>query len=285
MNPQLVLLAESAEPGSGFSLLPLAAVGAASLFSVVASRRLVERRAEQEKGRILRSLGLKGAVVHGDVNVRYESDVAHEESEHVSAPTEASEQSGLQSKENSSDGRMSHPIDQGRFSALLIDYYSYGLSQAKLHSQVSLIMTVLGGIILLGGIFLAIFGSVRSEVDYAAVSTSVSGILTAASASLWHRQANRALEHMEGQTRFLREDMRRDAEVQRALDLLEQVDDSRVKNRLQASLILKFTGAASYGPGDVVDGGLGEDSTKSEASTGGNNGQVLKKNVRGEQGT
>jgi hypothetical protein len=60
---------------------------------------------------------------------------------------------------------------------------------------------------------------------------------------LFHQQANRALKHMQEQTNNLRQDMKAERDADVAVRLLETVKDDGLRGRLQAALILRFSGA------------------------------------------
>ncbi|WP_369265159.1 hypothetical protein [Streptomyces sp. R35] len=136
----------------------------------------------------------------------------------------------------------SHAVDR-RFSKLLIEYYAYGLTQARRSFSVSLMCSVLGGLVLIAGVAMAIFKADSSGDQYASVVASVAGLLTAAIGTLFHRRADQALKHMESQTQSLRQDMKVERDASEAVRLLEEVDDPALKAHLQAALILKFSAA------------------------------------------
>ncbi|MEU3876017.1 MULTISPECIES: hypothetical protein [Streptomyces] len=134
--------------------------------------------------------------------------------------------------------------DTHRFAALLIEYYAYGLIQARRTFGVSLACSVLGGLVLMAGVALAIFKAGGSDgQQYASVVASVAGVLTTAIGTLFHRRADRALKHMESQTQLLRQDMKVERDAGEAVRLLGEVDDPALKAQLQAALILKFSAA------------------------------------------
>ncbi|MEV6742681.1 hypothetical protein AB0N14_39860 [Streptomyces sp. NPDC051104] len=126
---------------------------------------------------------------------------------------------------------------------MLIEYYAYGLTQARRSFSVSLSCSVLGGLVLIAGVALAIFNANTSGAQYASVVASVAGFLTAAIGSLFHRRADLALKHMESQTQSLRQDMKVERDAGEAIRLLREVTDSGLKAHLQAALILKFSAA------------------------------------------
>jgi hypothetical protein len=130
-----------------------------------------------------------------------------------------------------------------RFAVLLVDYYAYGLTQARMSFAVSLACSLLGGLVLIAGVALAIFNATTSGHLYAGVVTSVAGVLTTSIGVLFHQQANRALKHMEEQTNKLRQDMKAEQDSAVAVELLDEVADEELKARLQAALILRFSGA------------------------------------------
>ncbi|MGW6138101.1 TRADD-N-associated membrane domain-containing protein [Streptomyces sp. NPDC055140] len=135
------------------------------------------------------------------------------------------------------------PSADQKFATLLIEYYAYGLTQARRSFSVSLSCSVLGGLVLIAGVGLAIFNANTSGEQYASVVASVAGLLTAAIGSLFHRRADLALKHMESQTQSLRQDMKVERDAGEAIRLLGEVADGGLKAHLQAALILKFSSA------------------------------------------
>ncbi|WP_345113937.1 TRADD-N-associated membrane domain-containing protein [Streptomyces drozdowiczii] len=130
-----------------------------------------------------------------------------------------------------------------RFARLLIEYYAYGLTQARRSFSVSLTCSVLGGLVLLAGIGMAILRAESTGDQYASVTASVAGLLMTVIGTLFHRRADLALKHMESQTQSLRLDMKVERDAGQAIRLLEDVDDPALKAHLQAALILKFSAA------------------------------------------
>lgn len=130
-----------------------------------------------------------------------------------------------------------------RFILLLIDYYAHGLIQARRNSMASLVSAGVGITIVIAGAAFAIFSARSGTGVTAAIVVSISGALTNAIGVLFHRQANRALTHLEGQTQNLREDMRTDRETRKAINLISDVDDPELRNRLRAGVILQLAQA------------------------------------------
>lgn len=135
------------------------------------------------------------------------------------------------------------PTHQARFTVLLVDYYAYGLTQARRSFAVSLSFSFFGGLVLTAGVALAIFHANTNGEAYAAVVTSLAGVLTSSIGVLFHRQAAHALKHMEEQTNNLRQDMKTERDVDTAIELLNQVADKGLQSWLQAALVLQFTDA------------------------------------------
>ncbi|MEU7105327.1 hypothetical protein ABZ951_09800 [Streptomyces sp. NPDC046215] len=133
--------------------------------------------------------------------------------------------------------------EEQTFSVLLADYYAHGLTQAQRSSVMSLVFSAIGCLILFVGVGLAIWRSETSGDVYAAMVTNVTGLVTGVVGILFHRQARQALEHLEGQTKLLRDDMRSERGTRQAIRLVEDVADPALKARLQAALILQFTDA------------------------------------------
>ncbi|MEU2624602.1 hypothetical protein ABZ642_41930 [Streptomyces sp. NPDC007157] len=146
------------------------------------------------------------------------------------------------------------PEDQAdtRFAKLLIEYYAYGLIQARRSFSVSLSCSILGGLILIAGVGMAIFKAESTGEQYASITASVSGFLTTGIGTLFHRRADLALKHMESQTQSLRQDMKVERDAGQAIKLLEDVDDLSLRAHLQAALILKFSAAKLPDLGGVL---------------------------------
>lgn len=130
-----------------------------------------------------------------------------------------------------------------RFAKLLIEYYAYGLTQARRSFSVSLICSILGGLVLISGVGMAIFKAESTGDQYASVTASVAGLVMTVIGTLFHRRADLALKHMESQTQSLRQDMKVERDAGQAIKLLEDVMDPALKAHLQAALILKFSAA------------------------------------------
>ncbi|MFG2523138.1 hypothetical protein [Streptomyces sp. NPDC048527] len=134
-------------------------------------------------------------------------------------------------------------IDDDRFAELLIDYYAYGLTQARSSFYTSQRFAGLGTLILLFGIALAVWRSETTGDLYLGIVTSSVGAVIALIGQLFHRRADIALRHMSDQTDALRDDMRTERSTEQAILLLADVADPEVKARLQAGLIMKLAGA------------------------------------------
>ncbi|WP_371637553.1 TRADD-N-associated membrane domain-containing protein [Streptomyces zaomyceticus] len=134
-------------------------------------------------------------------------------------------------------------IDDDRFAELLIEYYAYGLTQARRSFLTSQIFSAMGAGVLIFGIALAIWRAETSGDMYAGIVTSCSGVVATIIGHLFHRRADLALAHMAKQTDALRDDMRAERDAEQAVLLLAEVEDPEVKTRLQAGLIMKLSGA------------------------------------------
>ncbi|MFD6825891.1 hypothetical protein ACFWC5_36950 [Streptomyces sp. NPDC060085] len=133
--------------------------------------------------------------------------------------------------------------DSAKFTKLLIRYYSYGLTQARASFYVSLFASIIGGAVLITGIGLAIYRADTIGDQYASIVSSVAGLLTVAIGSLFHKRADSALQHMEAQSRGLREDMKAQSDLDKAIELLTQEEDPTIRAHLRAALILKLSAA------------------------------------------
>jgi hypothetical protein len=131
----------------------------------------------------------------------------------------------------------------GDFTSVLVEYYAYGLAQARSSFVTSQWFAGAGGAILLFGVALAVWRAETSGDLYLGVVTCSVGVVVTLIGQLFHRRADIALRHMAAQTASLREDRRAAAAMQQAVGLLDEVADPEVRARLQAALIVKLSGA------------------------------------------
>ncbi|MCT2541507.1 TRADD-N-associated membrane domain-containing protein [Streptomyces atratus] len=134
-------------------------------------------------------------------------------------------------------------VDDDRFAELLVEYYAYGLTQARNSFLTSQWFAGLGATILLLGVALAIWRAETTGDLYLGIVTSSFGLVTAVIGQLFHRRADLALSHMAQQTDSLRDDMRTERSTEQAIMLLASVDDGETRTRLQAGLIMKLAGS------------------------------------------
>jgi hypothetical protein len=76
-----------------------------------------------------------------------------------------------------------------------------------------------------------------------AAITSAAGVLTSGLSQLFRGQSTKTLRHLESQAVELRKDVRARTNAGTAERLLGEIADSDLRSRLQAALILEFTGA------------------------------------------
>ncbi|THA83555.1 hypothetical protein E6U81_15405 [Streptomyces sp. A0592] len=129
------------------------------------------------------------------------------------------------------------------FTPILVEYYAYGLTQARSSFGTSQRFAGAGAAILLLGIGLAVRKAEAGGELYLGIVTSATGLVTTLIGQLFHRRADIALQHMADQTAALRDDRRAAETTQQAIGLLETVDDPELRSRLQAGLIMKLSGA------------------------------------------
>jgi hypothetical protein len=129
------------------------------------------------------------------------------------------------------------------YGQLLINDYALGLTQARLAFNVSMAFSVLGGLVLVLGVALAIFRADTGGQVAGAAITSAAGVLTSGLSQLFRGQSTRALKHLESQAVELRKDVRAQINTATAQRLLTEIADDELRSRLQAALILQFTGA------------------------------------------
>ncbi|WP_234381919.1 TRADD-N-associated membrane domain-containing protein [Streptomyces sp. XY332] len=138
-------------------------------------------------------------------------------------------------------GREGH--GDAEFTSVLVEYYAYGLTQARSSFATSQRFAAAGAAILLLGVALAVWKAESSGDLYLGVVMSSVGVVVALIGQLFHRRADIALKHMAHQTASLREDRRAAAAMQQAVELLDEVSDPVLRARLQAGLIMKLSGA------------------------------------------
>ncbi|MFJ3206018.1 hypothetical protein [Streptomyces sp. NPDC086989] len=138
-------------------------------------------------------------------------------------------------------GREGH--GDAEFTSVLVEYYAYGLTQARSSFATSQRFAGAGSAILLLGVALAVWKAESTGDLYLGVVTSSVGLVVTLVGQLFHRRADIALRHMAAQTTSLREDRRAAAAMQRAVELLDEVTDPELRARLQAGLIMKLSGA------------------------------------------
>ncbi|MFG2296920.1 hypothetical protein [Streptomyces sp. NPDC048603] len=129
------------------------------------------------------------------------------------------------------------------FTPLLVEYYAYGLTQARSSFVVSQVFAAFGAGILLLGVALAVWKAETTGDLYAGIVTSSVGVVVTLIGQLFHRRADLALRHMAEQTAALRDDRRTAETTQQAVQLLADVADPALRARLQAGLIMKLSGA------------------------------------------
>lgn len=124
-----------------------------------------------------------------------------------------------------------------------MEYYAYGLTQARSSFATSQRFAGVGAAILLFGIGLAVWKAEGGGELYLGIVTSSAGLVTTLIGQLFHRRADIALKHMAEQTASLRDDRRAAETTQQAIELLDTVEDPGLRARLQAGLIMKLSGA------------------------------------------
>jgi membrane protein implicated in regulation of membrane protease activity len=243
----------SPDPAAALALAATATATATALGAGLSAwwRRAFRRDEEKERTRLRNDvLGPAGRTEPTVINLGTDSTLHINEvitgavgakSPDASGSTDTSLDSTEETRVSQAD--ITASAHNARFALLLVDYYAYGLTQARRSFAVSLACSMLGGLVLIAGVALAIFRADTNGEVYAGVVTSVAGVLTTSIGVLFHQQANRALKHMEDQTNKLRQDMKAERDAGTAVELLEKVTDNRLRGRLQAALILRFSGA------------------------------------------
>ncbi|MEU6862902.1 hypothetical protein ABZ924_06440 [Streptomyces sp. NPDC046876] len=124
-----------------------------------------------------------------------------------------------------------------------MEYYAYGLAQARSSFAVSQLFAGVGAAVVLVGVALGVWKAESVGELYVGVVTSSVGVVVTVVGQLFHRRADVALRHMAAQTVALREDRRAAAALEQAVALLDEVADPELRARLQAGLIMKLSGS------------------------------------------
>jgi hypothetical protein len=143
------------------------------------------------------------------------------------------------------------------YDQLLVNDYALGLTQARVAFNVSMAFSILGGLVLVLGVALAIFREATGAQVAGAAITSAAGVLTSGLSQLFRGQSTKTLKHLESQAVELRKDVRARTNAGTAQSLLGEVSDPNLRSRLQAALILEFTGAKLPDLGGVPQPELG----------------------------
>ncbi|MFF4447141.1 hypothetical protein [Streptomyces sp. NPDC001502] len=168
---------------------------------------------------------------------------------HLAEPGEADRPSAVPGGGKFQDvGGIQHPAAQlgdrrDDFTPILVEYYAYGLTQARSSFATSQRFAGVGAAILLFGVGLAVWKAEGGGELYLGIVTSSAGLVTTLIGQLFHRRADIALKHMADQTASLRDDRRAAETTQQAIELLDTVEDPGLRARLQAGLIMKLSGA------------------------------------------
>ncbi|GAA3012967.1 hypothetical protein JCM13580A_38550 [Streptomyces drozdowiczii] len=134
-------------------------------------------------------------------------------------------------------------VDDDRFAELLIEYYAWGLTQARRSTALSLACSAVGVLVLVVGVGLAIWKAETTGDLYVSAVASAAGLVSTVIGQLAHRRADAAMAHMQRQTADLRQDMKRERETETAIRLTSDVEDHVLRAELQAALVLKLSGA------------------------------------------
>ncbi|MFB6617706.1 hypothetical protein ACIGFK_37435 [Streptomyces sp. NPDC085524] len=129
------------------------------------------------------------------------------------------------------------------FTPLLVEYYAYGLTQARSSFAAGQRFAGVGAVILLFGVGSAVWKAESSGDLYLGIVSGSVGLVVTLIGQLFHRRADIALRHMTDQTASLRDDRRAAETMQQAIGLLDAVEDRELRARIQAGLIMKLSGA------------------------------------------
>ncbi|MFD8632774.1 MULTISPECIES: hypothetical protein [unclassified Streptomyces] len=186
-----------------------------------------ERRREEERARLLAGLAESGAVA-GVAAVVPQARPGAPKFQDVGA---------VRSPAEPPEGR------RDEFTPLLVEYYAYGLTQARSSFAAGQRFAAGGAVILLFGVGSAVWKAESTGDLYLGIVTGSVGLVVTLIGQLFHRRADIALRHMTAQTASLRDDRRAAETMRQAIGLLDAVEDRQLRARIQAGLIMKLSGA------------------------------------------
>ncbi|MGM1057849.1 TRADD-N-associated membrane domain-containing protein [Saccharothrix sp. Mg75] len=121
-----------------------------------------------------------------------------------------------------------------RRQSFLFDFYSQAFKQAEITFRMSFIFMAIGAAVVLVGGGLALLRGGGPGLNYAALVSSVSGVIIGTCGGAFALHANRARKHLTEQAEKIEKDLQSDRRVQQTLQLIEQVDDQVLRDRLKS---------------------------------------------------
>jgi heme/copper-type cytochrome/quinol oxidase subunit 4 len=125
---------------------------------------------------------------------------------------------------------------------LVIKYYTQGYSQASVSFALSMIFAIVGFVV----VAIAVVGYIRNPEHLAgAVVTGVVGAVNEVVGFLFFKRADKGRELMMELVDRLRDDREKDRQFIGAMGILDQVDNSVIKDTLRSAILLQFSGATT----------------------------------------
>ncbi|GGP43022.1 TRADD-N-associated membrane domain-containing protein [Saccharothrix coeruleofusca] len=121
-----------------------------------------------------------------------------------------------------------------RRQSFLFNFYNQAFKQAEITFRMSLVFMGIGAIVVLAGGGLALLRGSGPGLNYAALVSSLSGAIIGTCGGAFALHANRARRHLTEQVEKIEKELQSDRRLQQTLQLIEQVDDSTLRDRLKS---------------------------------------------------
>ncbi|MEV5832216.1 hypothetical protein [Nocardia sp. NPDC052112] len=122
------------------------------------------------------------------------------------------------------------------------EFLRQALSQAENTFRISMIFMSAGAVILLIGAALALTNAGKQDGNHTPIVTSLGGVLIATCGGAFTIHANRARNHLTKQADLIYQNMQSDHTLKQALQLIDQVEDKDLRDRLKCITIVRVLG-------------------------------------------
>ncbi|GGK79109.1 hypothetical protein Sme01_22220 [Sphaerisporangium melleum] len=134
----------------------------------------------------------------------------------------------------------------------LFDFLRQALRQAETTFRLSVIFMSAGAAILLAGGGLALYNAGVVGRSYVPLLTGLSGVLITACGGAFAVHSNRARKHLTDQAKRVHENIQDDLAFSQALDLINEVKDVELRDRLKSVTAMRVLGVRPD-PGEITN--------------------------------